>query len=60
MIHGPEGASDQNGTGRLAKNPVRKNMETLRRIALDLLKQDKSKRKNAGWDEHYLLKVLHG
>ncbi len=42
-------------------------MTTLRHIALNLLKQDKlikvgikSKRKNAGWNDRYLLKVLNG
>lgn len=42
-------------------------MATLRHLALKLLKQDKSikvgiksKRKNAGWDEGYLPKVLNG
>jgi hypothetical protein len=42
-------------------------MATLRHIALNLPKQDKSievgiksKRKNAGWDERYLLKILNG
>jgi hypothetical protein len=42
-------------------------MATMRHIALNLLKQDKSlkvgvksKRLKAGWDEAYLLKVLSG
>ncbi|MCL4166175.1 UNVERIFIED_CONTAM: hypothetical protein GTU68_041516 [Idotea baltica] len=40
-------------------------MATLRHLALNLLKQDKSlkvglkaKRKRAGWDNHYLAHVL--
>jgi len=52
---------------RIRKDYGPENMATLRHIALNLLKQDKSikvgiksKRKNAGWDERYLLKVLNG
>ena len=52
---------------RIRKDHGPENMATLRHIALNLLKQDKSikvgiksKRKNAGWDERYLLKVLNG
>lgn len=52
---------------RIRKDHGPENMATLRQIALNLLKQDKSlkvgiksKRKNAGWDERYLLKVLNG
>jgi|ERR1041384_1991211 predicted transposase YbfD/YdcC len=52
---------------RIRKDHGPENMATLRHIALNLLKQDKSikvgiksKRKNAGWDEGYLLKVLNG
>ena len=52
---------------RIRKDHAPENMATLRHIALNLLKQDKSikvgiksKRKNAGWDERYLLKVLNG
>lgn len=52
---------------RIRKDQGPENMATLRHIALNLLKQDKrikvgikSKRKNAGWDERYLLKVLNG
>lgn len=44
-----------------------KNLATVRRIALNLLKQDKGhkqgvlcRRKKAGWDEKYLMKVLQG
>lgn len=52
---------------RVRKDHGPENMTTLRHIALNLLKQDesikvgiKSKRKNAGWNERYLLKVLNG
>lgn len=52
---------------RIRKDHGPENMAMLRHIALNLLKQDKSikvgiksKRKNAGWDERYLLKVLNG
>ncbi len=52
---------------RIRKDHGPENMATLRHIALNLLKQDrsikvgiKSKRKNAGWDERYLLRVLNG
>jgi predicted transposase YbfD/YdcC len=52
---------------RIRKDHGPENMATLRHIALNLLKQDKSikvgiksKRKNAGWSEPYLLKVLNG
>lgn len=50
---------------RIRKENAPKNMSTLRHIALNLLKQEKSmkvgtksKRLKAGWDEQYLLKVL--
>jgi predicted transposase YbfD/YdcC len=52
---------------RIRKDHGPENMTALRHIALNLLKQDKSikvgiksKRKNAGWNERYLLKVLNG
>ncbi|HWP45029.1 MAG TPA: ISAs1 family transposase [Blastocatellia bacterium] len=52
---------------RIRKGHGPENMATLRHKALNLLKQDKSikvgiksKRKNAGWNERYLLKVLNG
>lgn len=52
---------------RIRKDHGPENMAMLRHIALNLLKQDqsikvgiKSKRKNAGWNERYLLKVLNG
>jgi predicted transposase YbfD/YdcC len=52
---------------RIRKDHGPENMATLRHIALNLLKHDKSikvgiksKRKNAGWNERYLLKVLNG
>lgn len=52
---------------RIRKDHGPENMATMRHIALNLLKQDKSlkvgiksKRLKAGWDEAYLLKVLSG
>jgi predicted transposase YbfD/YdcC len=52
---------------RISKDHGPENMATLRHIALNLLKQDKttkvgirSKRLKAGWDEVYLLKILTG
>jgi predicted transposase YbfD/YdcC len=52
---------------RIRKDRAPENVATLRHIALNLLKQEKSakvgvksKRLKAGWDESYLLKVLYG
>jgi predicted transposase YbfD/YdcC len=52
---------------RIRKDHGAENMATMRHIALNLLKQEKSlkvgvksKRLKAGWDEAYLLKVLSG
>ena len=50
---------------RVRKEYGAENLSILRRLAMNLLKQDKSvkagieaKRKRAGWDEKYLLKIL--
>ncbi len=50
---------------RIRMGHAAENMAVVRRIALNLLKQDTSvklglanKRLRAGWDEHYLLKIL--
>ena len=50
---------------RIRKDYAPENLAVIRHIALNLLKQEKTlkvgvkiKRKNAGWDENYLLKVL--
>ena len=50
---------------RVREGKSAENLATLRHIGLNLLKQEKSskrgiegKRKKAGWDESYLLKIL--
>jgi hypothetical protein len=48
------------------KDNAPENLAVIRHIALNLLKQNKSfkgsiksKRNRAGWDDHYLLKILN-
>ena len=50
---------------RIRKDNAPENLAIIRHIALNLLKQEKTlkvggknKRKNAGWNEQYLIKVL--
>jgi hypothetical protein len=50
---------------RIRKQHAAENMATVRRIALNLLKQDKTlkvgltnKRLRAGWDQTYLTKII--
>ena len=50
---------------RIRKDNAPENLAIIRQIALNLLKQEKTakngvknKRKRAGWDNNYLLKVL--
>lgn len=52
---------------RIRKDHAAHNMATLRRLALNLLRQDKkhkrgikTRRHRAGWDENYLLRILCG
>jgi hypothetical protein len=52
---------------RIRKGNAPENLAIIRQIALNLLSQEKtvktgikSKRKKAGWDNDYLLKVLRG
>ena len=52
---------------RIRKDHASHNMATLRRLALNLLRQDtghkrgvKTRRHRAGWDNNYLLRILCG
>jgi len=65
-LHGVLDVGFREDDSRIRKDHGPENMTTLRHIALNLLKQDrsikvgnKSKRKNAGWNERYLLKILN-
>lgn len=52
---------------RVRKDYAAQNLATLRKLALNLLRQDtkakcgvKARRKRAGWDDDYLLRILAG
>lgn len=57
---------DEDGC-RIRKDHAARNMATLRRLALNLLRKDtqhkrglKTRRHRAGWDDNYLLRILCG
>ncbi len=67
QLHWVLDVSFNEDASRIRKDNSPENLAIVRHIALNLLKQEKSlktgiknKRKNAGWDEKYLLKVLAG
>ncbi len=64
-LHWVLGIAFREDEPRVRKDHASQNLATLRHIALNLLRQDRSikvgmaaKRKMAGWDNDYLLKVL--
>ncbi len=65
QLHWVLDVSFNEDASRIRKDNAPENLGIIRHIALNLLKQEKTlkvgvkiKRKNAGWDEKYLLKVL--
>ena len=65
QLHWVLDVSFNEDASRIRKDNSPENLAIIRHIALNLLKQEKTlkvgvknKRKNAGWDEKYLLKVL--
>ncbi len=65
QLHWVLDVSFNEDASRIRKDNAPENLAIIRHIALNLLKQEKTlkvgvknKRKNAGWDEKYLLKVL--
>ena len=65
QLHWVLDVSFNEDASRIRKDNAPENLAIIRHIALNLLKQEKTlkvgiknKRKNAGWDEQYLIKVL--
>ena len=65
QLHWVLDVSFNEDASRIRKDNAPENLAVIRHIALNLLKQEKTlkvgvknKRKNAGWDDKYLLKVL--
>ena len=65
QLHWVLDVSFNEDASRIRKDHAPENLAIIRHIALNLLKQEKTlkvgvknKRKNAGWDDKYLIKVL--